>query len=302
MLEDFLIELMQQPLQKNQYVNYGINKIKKIINSNKNQDENLWLIYLDLIKIQGDEKKYYDISKLYFKTFFKSPPEWIKDEGKKIPKINFLKYQKGIDIKEFLSKQHYYSTIDFSTTDFNLMEENDFKNIAFILNNTQNCKILGGINLIKFLQDRINSENLITKEDDFLLLLSLLNYLDDEDGYNKEGLKYIYTFLKTPPDYKINKLKNKRDKDTYLLPLLVNKTDVVEIIMFIDEQIKNGVKIIKLNAEFCNFLSYSAIEELSKYLIMNQNVKNLILFVNCSNLISLSLSTMGIHNHLKLDF
>ena len=44
MLEDFLIELMQQPLQRNQYVNYGVEKIKKIISSSKEQEEKIWLI------------------------------------------------------------------------------------------------------------------------------------------------------------------------------------------------------------------------------------------------------------------
>ena len=297
MLEDFLIELMQQPLQRNQYVNYGIEKIKKIISSSKEQEEKIWLIYLDLLKIQGEEKKFQDISRLYFKTFFKSPPEWIKDEGKKVPKINFLKYQKGVDLTEFLSLQHYYSTLDFSTTDFSSIEDIDLKKIGFILQKTHGCRILGSVNLIKFLQSKIEIEN---KKEDFLLLLSLLNYLDDEENYNVEALKFLKLFEKTPPDFSPKKIK--KDRDSYQLPLLVNKTDVVDITMFIDEQIKKGVKIIKLNAEYCNFLSYSAIEELSKFLILNKSEKNLVIITNCSNLIGFPLSTMGIDNYLLSNF
>ena len=153
------------------------------------------------------------------------------------------------------------------------------------------------VNLIKFLQSKIEVEN---KEEDFLLLLSLLNYLDDEENYNAEALKFLKLFEKTPPDFYPKKIK--KDRDSYQLPLLVNKTDVVDITMFIDEQIKKGVKIIKLNAEYCNFLSYSAIEELSKFLILNKSEKNLVIITNCSNLIGFSLSTMGIDNYLLSNF
>lgn len=313
-LENVINNYIQMTLPEN--INFAVKQIADLLNEKKGKvEEKNWFAYFDLLIFSNNRTKFDKATELYAKVLQKSPPSWREIqyssnfEETNLIKISNLSTLSAARIKDFIDivKQgNSYSRIDFSNTQFET-DEGDLslsgvevlKNLFYEIKGCK-CQIIGQINLVKYLEKKIETDYNDLPEDFWLLLLEVYQCLGNVNAYENLAFQYIEKFEKSVLDF--NKkhvliIEEEKKNENFILSIDVEKTEIVQLSYELSEKLNQAQQNkIEIDFEKVQLIRYSALEELSKFILEHADLlkeKDLI-FKNVNQVTYTSLEIMGI--------
>lgn len=162
------------------------------------------------------------------------------------------------------------------------------------------CQIIGQINLVKYLEKKIETDYNDLPEDFWLLLLEVYQCLGNVNAYENLAFQYIEKFEKSVLDF--NKkhvliIEEEKKNENFILSIDVEKTEIVQLSYELSEKLNQAQQNkIEIDFEKVQLIRYSALEELSKFILEHADLlkeKDLI-FKNVNQVTYTSLEIMGI--------
>lgn len=321
-LEEMITNYIQLPTVGNAHIEYGITNITRYLNAKKGKvSEKYWRAYFDFLFFSKNKKKYETASELYSKVLKKSPPDWrnikIKEESSRMPNVIKIMDLKSISkerIKDFIEtiKESSYSRIDFSNTDFEKEDLVSITNIKELFANIkgEKCQILGQINFCNYLEQKIKQED---NKIYWNLLLDVYQCLGNKADYETLSMDYIDKFEESVLDYnQKNILVSIEDNEQDLGILKTSKNielnEIINLTYFLEEHLNQDKYEIEIDFNNTQFISYSALEELSKFILNNMDeIKNKnVIFKNLNQITYTSMEVMGVDfnivNHKMIKY
>lgn len=309
-LEEVINNYIQMPSLNNEHITYGITQMANYLNAKKGKVlEKNWRAYFDFLIFNHDLSKFEKATELYTKVLKKSPPAWreidqkVENEATNIIKFSDLRTISKDKIKDFINtvkNEIAYSRIDFSNTDFENETLNNIELLHYLFSEIkgQKCQILGQINLTNFLEERIHKG---ASKEYWTLLLEIYQCVGNKADYETLSMDYITKFEESVLDYNAKFILSTSEEKFEELSVLtmskeVDKSEIIQLTYFLNEKLNQEAQIIEIDFQNTQLINYSALEELSKFILNNSQIikEKSLIFTNVNQVTLTSMEIMGI--------
>ena len=314
-LEEVVNNYIQLPTNENEHIKYGINQMTKYLNLKKGKVlEKDWQAYFDLLFFEENHQKFEKATELYTKVTLKSPPIWRDFEVKKeheatnVIKFSDLYSISKARIEDFIDtvkNELAYSRIDFSNTDFTRENKESIELLKTLFYEIQGCKcqIIGQINLTNFLENKVKEDS--TDQSYWLLLLAIYQCVGNRTDYENLAMEYVIKFEESVLDYKpqfvlISEENKIKQLDIMEMSKEVDKSEIVQLTYLLNEKLMQEEKMIEIDFNNTQTIYYSALEELSKFILKNSELikEKSVFFKNVNRIVLTAMEVMGIDFNL----